>query len=164
MCTILALSGNMTMPGANEHSNWQSHLIEDDARIADLLRRTKRIAVLGIKTAETGAPAFYVPRYAQSAGFEILPVPVYFPDITEILGQPVVRTVSAIVGPVDMVNVFRRPKDIDQHVDDILAKKPKSVWFQLGIRNAAAAERFARAGIDVVQDRCLLVELQAIGL
>jgi predicted CoA-binding protein len=62
-----------------------------------------------------------------------------------------------------MVNVFRRPKDIDAHVDDILAKHPASVWFQLGIRNDDAAERLARAGIDVVQDRCLLVELQRIG-
>jgi predicted CoA-binding protein len=62
-----------------------------------------------------------------------------------------------------MVNVFRRARDIDAHVDDIIAKGPASVWFQLGIRNDPAAERFARAGIDVVQDRCLLVELGAIG-
>jgi len=96
-------------------------------------------------------------------GYEIVPVPVYFPDVTEILGEPVYRSVSAIPGPVDMVNVFRRPRDIDQHVDDIIAKKPASVWFQLGIRNDAAAERLARAGIDVVQDRCLLVELQRVG-
>jgi hypothetical protein len=68
-----------------------------------------------------------------------------------------------VPGDVDMVNVFRRPRDIDAHVDDILAKAPSSVWFQLGIRNEAAAERFARAGIDVVQDRCLLVELGTIG-
>ena len=122
-----------------------------------------RIAVLGIKTAETGQPAYYVPQYAQRAGYEIVPVPVYFPDVTEILGAPVFRRVSDIPGQVDMVNVFRRPKDIDQHVDDILARKPRSVWFQLGIRNDAAAERLARAGIDVVQDRCLLVELQRIG-
>ena len=62
-----------------------------------------------------------------------------------------------------MVNVFRRPRDIDAHVDDIIAKKPKFVWFQLGIRNDAAAERLAREGIEVVQDRCLLVELRRIG-
>ena len=60
-------------------------------------------------------------------------------------------------------DVFRRPKDIDAHVDDIIAKKPKSVWFQLGIRNDAAAEKLARAGIDVIQDRCLMVELRNIG-
>ncbi len=79
------------------------------------------------------------------------------------LGQKVYRTVDGIPGDVDMVNVFRRPGDIPPHVDDIIAKKPKSVWFQLGIRNDAAAERLARAGIDVVQDRCLLVELQRLG-
>ena len=57
-----------------------------------------------------------------------------------------------------MVDVFRRAPDINNHVEDILAKKPKSVWFQSGIRNAAAAETFAKAGIKVVQDRCLMVE------
>lgn len=148
---------------AADDTSWRSHLIQDDASIARLLARDHRIAVLGIKTAETGQPAYYVPQYAQEVGYEIVPVPVYFPDVTEILGEPVYRSVSAIPGKVDMVNVFRRPKDIDQHVDDIIAKKPASVWFQLGIRNDAAAERLARAGIDVVQDRCLLVELQRVG-
>jgi predicted CoA-binding protein len=156
----------MTTPptaSAAGDTGWRSHLISDDAGIARLLARDHRIAVLGIKTAETGQPAYYVPQYAQEVGYEIVPVPVYFPDVTEILGPPVYRSVSAIPGPVDMVNVFRRPRDIDQHVDDIIAKKPASVWFQLGIRNDGAAERLARAGIDVVQDRCLLVELQRVG-
>ena len=67
-------------------------------------------------------------------------------------------------GAVDMVNVFRRPHRVPDHIDDILAKKPKSVWMQLGIRNDEAAERFARAGISVVQDRCLMVELRQRGL
>lgn len=144
-------------------TDWQSHLIEDDAGIQRILRQTKRVAVLGIKTAETRQPAYYVAEYAKRSGMEVVPVPIYYPEVTEILGAPVYRTVAAIPGDVDMVNVFRRPKDIDAHVDDILAKKPKSVWFQQGIRNAAAAEKFARAGIDVVQDRCLLVELGSIG-
>lgn len=90
-------------------------------------------------------------------------MPVYYPEVTEILGAKVYRSIAAIPGDVDMVNVFRRPKDIDAHVDDIIAKKPKSVWFQLGIQNDAAAERLARAGIEVVQDRCLLVELRRVG-
>jgi uncharacterized protein len=134
-------------------------LIEDDAGIARMLAATRRIAVLGIKT-DPGQPAYYVPDYAQRVGFEIVPVPVYYPDVKEILGQPVYRRISDIPGDVDMVNVFRRPADVPPHVDDIIAKKPKSVWLQLGIRNAEAAERFARAGIDVVQDRCLMVELR----
>jgi predicted CoA-binding protein len=154
----------MTTPTSRSGAeSWRSHLIEDHAAIARLLERTRRIAVLGIKTAETNQPAYYVPLYAQKAGYEVVPVPVYYPEITEILGQPVYRTVASIAPPVDMVNVFRRPKDIPAHVDDIIAAKPASVWFQLGIRNDDAAERLARAGIDVVQDRCLLVELQAVG-
>ena len=148
---------------AGPDATWQHHLIEDDAGIRALLERTRRIAVLGIKTPETKQPAYYVPEYAKRAGYEIVPVPIYYPEVTEILGEPVYRTVSAVPGEVDMVNVFRRARDIDAHVDDIIAKGPSSVWFQLGIRNDGAAERFARAGIDVVQDRCLLVELGAIG-
>ena len=137
---------------------------DDEARVAELCRSARRVAVLGIKTEEqSGQPAFYVPAALHAGGVEIVPVPVYYPDVTEILGAPVYRTVAAVPGEVDMVNVFRRPRDIDAHVDDILAKRPSSVWFQLGIRNDAAAEQFARAGIDVVQDRCLLVELGAIG-
>ena len=61
------------------------------------------------------------------------------------------------------MDVFRLPRDIPQHLDDILAKKPKAVWFQSGIRNDAAAETLARAGIKVVQDRCLKVEVMRLG-
>lgn len=142
-------------------SDWQSHLIEDDAAITRILRGTKRVAVLGIKL-EPSQPAHYVPAYAQRAGMEVVPVPVYYPEATEILGEKVYRAVADVPGDVDMVNVFRRPSDIDKHIDDILAKRPKSVWFQLGIRNEGAAERLARAGIDVVQDRCLMVEMKTL--
>jgi predicted CoA-binding protein len=90
-------------------------------------------------------------------------VPVYYPEVTEIMDRPVYRTVSAVRPPVDMVNVFRRANDIPPHVPDIIAAQPKVVWFQLGIVNDAAAEALARAGIDVVQDACLLVEHQRLG-
>ncbi|HKO16995.1 MAG TPA: CoA-binding protein [Gemmatimonadaceae bacterium] len=142
---------------------WRRHLVQDDTGVRRVLEHTRRIAVLGIKVAESGQPAYYVPEYAQRAGYDVVPVPVYYPDVTEILGQPVYRSVASIPGDVDMVDVFRRPRDIPAHVDDIIAKHPRSVWFQLGIRNDESAERLARAGIDVVQDRCLMVELQHIG-
>ena len=157
----------MTSPRASTtHApadDWRRHLLETTSDVHALLARTRRSAVLGIKTPETGAPAFYVPEYAQRAGYEIVPVPVYFPEVTAILGQPVHRTLAAVPGEIDMVNVFRRPKDIPAHVDDILAARPRSVWFQLGIRHDGVAEQLARAGIDVVQDRCLLVELRYMG-
>ena len=140
-------------------TDWRQNLITDSKGILDLLRATKTIAVLGIKPeSHSGQPAFYVPAHMAGAGYEIVPVPVYYPEVTEILGKRVFRKVADIGRPVDMVNVFRRPNDIDQHIDDILAAKPKSVWFQLGIRNDEAARRFAEAGIKVVQDRCLMVE------
>ena len=144
-------------------ADWRSHLIQDRAGIRRILAATHRIAVLGIKTSESGQPAYYVPEYAHSAGYEIIPVPVYYPNVTEILGSQVYRKVADVPGEVDMVNVFRRPQDIPQHVDDILAKKPNTVWFQAGIRNDEAAEKFARAGIDVIQDHCLMVELRSLG-
>jgi predicted CoA-binding protein len=149
--------------GSADNGDWHRHLIEDTKGVRRVLDATHRIAVLGIKTEESGAPAFYVAEYAQQAGFEIVPVPVYYPEATEILGEKVYRKVGDIPGAIDMVNVFRRPHDIPAHIDDMIAKRPKSVWFQLGIRNDEAAERLARAGIDVIQDRCLMVELQHTG-
>ena len=94
----------------------------------------------------------------QSAGFKIIPVPVYYPNVTEILGEEVYRRVSDIPADIDMVNVFRRPQDIPPHLDDLLEKKPMSVWMQLGISNQGVAEELAKAGIKVVQDRCLMVD------
>lgn len=138
---------------------WREKLIEDRNGIDRIFRETRRIAVLGIKTeAQRGQPAYYVPEYMQRAGFEVVPVPVYYPEATQILGQPVYRSIAEAPGPIDLVNVFRRPADVPAHVDDILAARPKAVWMQSGIRNADAARRFAEAGIRVVQDRCLMVE------
>jgi len=139
-------------------------LIASDKQISDVLHETNRIAVLGIKSeAHRMQPAFYVPKYMQDGGYEIVPVPVYYPEVTEIMGEKVYRDLRDIPGEIDMVNVFRRAEDISKHTDEILAAKPKSVWFQLGIRNDEAAETFAKAGIKVVQDRCLLVEHRALG-
>lgn len=140
-------------------ANWQQNIITSSNGIRDLLNETRTIAVLGIKTeAQAGQPAFYVPSYLQSAGFQIIPVPVYYPQVTRILGQQVFRRLVDIPIDVDLVNVFRLSQDIPPHVDDILAKMPKAVWLQSGIRNDAVAETLAKAGIKVVQDRCLMVD------
>jgi predicted CoA-binding protein len=139
--------------------NWKENLIDSPSDMRDLIRKTQRIAVLGIKTeAQADQPAFYVPKYLVTAGFEVIPVPVYYPEVIEILGKRVYRRVTEIPGNIDLVDVFRRSQDIDGHVEEILAKMPTAVWFQSGIRNDAAAETLAKAGIKVVQDRCLMVE------
>ena len=127
--------------------------------LCGLLARTKRIAALGIKTeAQAGQPAFDVPRYLQAAGYDVVPVPVYYPDATEILGRPVYRKLANVPGEVDLALVFRKATDLMPHLDDILAKRPRAVWLQLGIRDDAFAKRLEEAGIEVVQDRCIMVE------
>ena len=139
--------------------NWQENIIKTSDEIRVLLSETRTIAVLGIKTeAQAGQPAFYVPNYLQTAGFRIIPVPVYYPEVVQILGQQVYRRLIDIPIDVDLVNVFRLSQDLPPHVEDILAKMPRAVWLQSGIRNDAVAETLAKAGIKVVQDRCIMVD------
>ncbi|HLL53636.1 MAG TPA: CoA-binding protein, partial [Myxococcaceae bacterium] len=100
--------------------DWRQNLIEDEAGLQALLREARRVAVLGIKTEEhSGQPAFYVPQYLAEAGLEVIPVPVYYPDVTEILGRKVYRKLVDVPGDIDIVDVFRRSQDIDRHVEDI---------------------------------------------
>ena len=124
---------------------------------------------LGI-TGASGAP--YAARLVQTlaasdcevglcisrAGYEVLPVPVYYPDVTRILGKPVHRSVADVPGRMDVVNVFRKSEDLEPHLDDLIKARPRAVWLQTGIRDDAFAERLLAAGIDVVQDQCMMVE------
>lgn len=137
----------------------RGRLLDSDDELRALLAGVHRVAVLGIKTvSQRGQPAIEVPRYLDRAGLVVVPVPVYYPEVETILGQPVFRRLADIPGPVDLVNVFRRPQDLAAHLDDILAKQPGAVWLQTGIRSDAFATALLDAGIDVVQDRCLMVE------
>src|SRR5690349_14710460 len=101
---------------------WRSHLIDSTDEMRALLKQTRRIAVLGIKPeSRADQPAHFVAEYAKEAGFEIVPVPVYYPEVTAILGERVYRKLVDVPGSIDMVNVFRRPEHVLQHVDDIIA-------------------------------------------
>ena len=133
-------------------------ILTASADILRVAREAKRVAVLGIKTErQSSQPAFYVPEYLHDAGVEVVPVPVYYPEVTEILGAKVYRHVADVPGDIDIVDVFRRSQDLPPHLPDLLAKKPKCVWLQSGIRDDAFAQELAQAGIDVVQDECLMV-------
>ena len=137
-------------------TSWQTNLIRDDAGLTAILRDTKTIAVLGAKP-DPGEPAYYVPAYLAARGYRILPVnPVYVGR--EFHGAPVVGTLADLQEMPDVVDVFRRPEYLLDHAREILALSPppSTVWFQLGIVNDVAAERLARAGIRVVQNRCMM--------
>jgi predicted CoA-binding protein len=135
-----------------------THLVDDDAGLARILREAKRVAVLGAKAA-SHEPAYYVPAYLQARGYRILPVNPVFAG-QSILGETVVGALADLDEPVDVIDVFRRPVYLPGHAREILTLpwRPRAVWFQLGIRHDGAAAALASAGIDVVQDRCMMPE------
>lgn len=139
--------------------SWKDNIIDDDEGIRRLLNETKRIAVLGMRSElYSDRPAHFVPAYLARAGFEVIPVPVYEPDVTTMLGQRVYRSLVEVPGRIDLVDMFRRSEHLNGHLEDILAAKPKAVWTQMGIYDEGFGERLAKEGIKVVQDRCLMVE------
>jgi len=146
-----------------EAPSWRALLDQSEAAITRIVQDARRIAVIGIKRSAVDGPSFGVPAYMQRAGYDIVPVPVYYPDTTEILGVPVHRSLATIDPPADLVLVFRRSPDVAKHIDEILAANPRVVWMQVGIRHDAAAEQFARAGIAVIQNKCFMVELRKRG-
>jgi predicted CoA-binding protein len=142
------------------HEPWRANLVDTRAGTARILMRVRRIAVIGIKPESVGGPAYDVPARLQRAGHTIVPVPAYYPQVTSILGEPVHRSLATVDGPIDMVLLFRRPSDVPRHLDEILAARPGVVWMQLGIRHDEVAATLARAGMQVVQDRCAKIELE----
>jgi predicted CoA-binding protein len=135
-------------------------VVEDEARIAEIVRTSRTVAVVGMKDErEPTVPAFQVPHQLAAGGYQIFPVN---PKLTgTALGQRVYPNLAALGRAVDIVDVFRRSDAVPQVADDVLAlpadKRPKVVWLQSGVVNEQAAERLAEAGIEVVMDRCLAV-------
>ncbi|MER3553525.1 MAG: CoA-binding protein [Meiothermus sp.] len=124
--------------------------------LRDFLSAAHTVAVLGANP-RPQKPAFFVPDYLHRAGYRVLPVnPVHVGE--RLWGEPIVSSLTEIAEPIDIVDVFRRSEVLPDHLDDILAAKPKLVWLQSGILNDPFAERLRAAGIEVIQDRCLMVE------
>ena len=122
-----------------------------DAEIREILRRPVTVAVVGCSD-NPARDSLRIAMLLKRKGFRVIPVNPGQAGHA-ILGEKVYRRLVDVPGDIDMVDVFRRSHDVTGHVEDILAKKPHSVWLQSGIRNDAAAEIFAKAGIKVVQDR-----------
>ena len=139
-------------------SEWKERLVTDDAGLRAILKAATTVAVIGAKTGAHEA-AYYVPAYLAARGYRIRPVNPKFAGQT-VHGARIVSGLAELDAPVDVVEIFRRPEYLPDHAREILALpwRPRAVWFQLGIRNDAAAEMLARAGIDVVQDRCMMPE------
>ena len=132
-----------------------------DAQLRSILQRVKTIAMVGASS-NWNRPSYFVMKYLQGKGYRVIPVNPGNAGQT-LLGEKVYASLRDIPEPVDMVDVFRPARDAPAIVDDAIAIGAKVVWMQLGIRNDEVAERLAREGIDVVQDMCLMVDLQSFG-
>jgi uncharacterized protein len=139
-------------------SEWAERMVDDDVGLRTILKTAKSVAVIGAKIG-AHEPAYYVPAYLAARGYRIHPVNPKLAGET-IHGVRVVGRLADLEGPVDVVEIFRRSDYLPDHAREVLALpwRPQAVWFQLGIRNDAAAEALARAGINVVQDRCMMPE------
>jgi hypothetical protein len=136
----------------------------NDARLREILTGSPTVAVLGVHKQPEKA-AYYVPEYLHDEGYRVIGVNPEFTTET-LFGEKVRATLSEIQEPIDLVDVFRRPEHIPQHIEDILAMepRPKVVWFQLGIKNDEAAKVLEDNGILVIQNRCTLADHQRLGL
>jgi predicted CoA-binding protein len=141
-----------------------------DAEMTAMLRACSVIAVVGLKNSTSG-DAYRIPLYMQRNGYRVVPVNPKLargatigaggvPIAGKALGERVFASLPDIDTPVDMVNLFRASENIPAHVEEILAMspQPRAVWMQLGIVNNGSAAKLRAAGIEVVQDRCLMVE------
>jgi predicted CoA-binding protein len=143
-------------------TDWRRNLVDDDTGLLAILCQAKTVAVLGAKPG-AAEPSYFVPAYLRERGYRILPVNPVIAG-RELLSAEAVASLADLAEAVDVIEIFRRPEHLPAHAEEILALpwRPKVVWFQLGIRNDAAAERLARAGIRVVQDRCMMPEHQRL--
>jgi len=127
----------------------------NDAEMTQLLRRAKTIAVVGLSS-NPMRPSFGVSRFLQRQGYRVIPVN---PNETEVLGEKAYPSVKDVPGPIDIVNIFRRPARVPEVVDDALGKGVSCIWMQEGVVNHEAAAKAEQAGMSVVMDKCILREL-----
>ena len=125
-----------------------------DEEIRSLLSTAKTIAVVGL-SAKAWRPSHGVSEYMQSRGYRIIPVN---PNLTEALGEKAYARLEDVPGPVDIVNIFRRPEAVEPIVDAAIQMGAKMVWMQEGVIHYRAAEKARAAGLAVVMDRCILKE------
>lgn len=123
-----------------------------------VLERKGRVVVLGAHPDES-RPSHSVPKFLHDHGFDVVPVNPTKTDHT-LFGKPVLGSLGDVTGEVDVLDLFRPGEALPGHLDEILAMspRPKVVWMQLGIRNDEVARQLVEAGIDVVQDHCMLAE------
>jgi len=131
--------------------------MSENDQITELLKSAKNIAVVGLSSSPM-RPSYGVAAYLQTQGYKIIPVN---PEIKGALGEKAYASLAESPEKIDIVNIFRRSEFVADVVDAAIKLKPSAIWMQEGVRNDAAAEKARKAGIFIVQDRCILKEHRA---
>ena len=131
--------------------------MSESDQITELLKKAKNIAVVGLSSSPM-RPSYGVAAYMQTQGYKIIPVN---PEIKGALGEKAYSSLAQAPEKIDIVNIFRRSEFVPTVVDEAIKLKPSAIWMQEGVRNDAAAEKARKAGIFVIQDRCILKEHRA---
>ena len=131
-----------------------------DEDIAELLQGARTIALVGASDRPDRA-SYGVMKFLQERGYRVIPVN---PQITgeHVLGEFVWRELAQIGVPIDIVDIFRRPQAAGEAVDQAIFAGAKAVWLQLGIVNEEAAQRAEAAGLQVIMDRCIKIEIMRL--
>lgn len=132
----------------------KGRILTDESEIKKILEESKNIAVLGMST-NPDKDSYMVAKYLLDKDYNVIPVR---PGADEIMGRKVIPDLDSVDEKIDILDVFRRPEQIIDHVDEAIRLKPKVFWMQLGIRNEEAAAKLVENGIDVIMDRCIKVD------
>lgn len=132
------------------------------AEIESFLRRIRTIAIVGLSDTP-GKPSHHVAEELQRFGYRIVPVNPTAPQILGERAWPDLESAVRQGGPIDLVDVFRRPEHVAGIVDECIRLKVPALWLQEGVVDAAAAERAREAGIFTVMDRCVFKVRSAMG-
>ena len=120
----------------------------------EILQQFKKIAVVGLSS-DQGRASYGVSRYMQKSGYQITPVN---PNEVEVLGEKAYASLDEVPGPIEIVDIFRRPEFVPDIVDAAIRRKAKVIWMQLGVVHESAARKAREAGIEVLMDNCILQE------
>lgn len=121
----------------------------------EILRSCRTLAVVGLSS-DPHRASHGVSRFLQRAGYRIIPVN---PKETEVLGEKAWPSLSDVPEPIDCVVIFRRPQFVPEIVEQAIRLGARAVWMQQGISHPEAAARARQAGLLVVEDRCMMIEL-----
>ena len=130
---------------------------QNHGQILRILQNYRRIAIVGL-SANPNRPSYFAATYLRDNHYELFPVNPAYAGKEEILCRPVYASLADVPGPLEVVDIFRKPEDVPPIVDEAIRLGAKVIWMQLGVVHMEAREKALAAGLEVVMDRCMKIE------